>query len=85
MAGKCGIVASRHGIGVIVNLPRGAGIRTVPLSSRGATAEEVTEKLVGQLKINGKLYVREDNETPRVVKASDIISEHACYYFYPLP
>jgi hypothetical protein len=85
MAGKCGIVRASQGVGVIVHLPRGAGIRTVPLSSQEATAEDVTEKLTGQLKIKGKLYVKVDNETPRALKASEVLAKDGCYYFYPLP
>lgn len=85
MAGKCGIVTTSHGVGVIVRLPRGAGIRTVPLSSQEATVKEVTEKLTGQLKINGKLYVKVDNEAPRALKASEVLAKNGCYYFYPLP
>jgi hypothetical protein len=85
MAGKCGIVTTPRGVGVIVRLPLGAGIRTVPLSSQEATVKEVTEKLTGQLKINGKLYVKVDNEAPRALKASEVLAKDACYYFYPLP
>jgi len=84
-SGKCGIVTTSHGVGVIVRLPRGAGIRTVPLSSQEATVKEVTEKLTGQLKINGKLYVKVDNEAPRALKASEVLAKDGCYYFYPLP
>ena len=85
MAGKCGIVTTSRGVGVIVRLPLGAGIRTVPLSSQEATVKEVTEKLTGQLKINGKLYVKVDNEVPRALKASEVLAKDGCYYFYPLP
>jgi hypothetical protein len=86
MAGRCGIVPmSPHGMGVIVNLPRGAGSRTVPLSSQTATVKEVTDKLEGQLKVNGKLYIKANNETPRALKGSEGISKDACYYFFPLP
>jgi hypothetical protein len=86
MAGKCGIVPTQQGgVGVIVNLPQGAGIRTVTLSSQRATVNEVTEKLKGQLNINGKLYVKEDNKTPRALNTSDVLQADACYYFFPMP
>jgi hypothetical protein len=83
---KCGMApATLHGAELIVNLPPGAGRRTVSLSSPRATAEEVTKKLGEQLKIKGRLYIKVGNEAPRVLKANDEIAKDASYYFFPLP